>query len=68
MMGSPRPQAIALAVFAPTSSEPASPGPRVTASAVRSSHPAPESASAASITGTMSYTCCREAISGNTPP
>ncbi len=54
MMGSPRAQAMALVVLTPTSSEPASPGPRVTARAERSSHPAPESASAAAITGTMS--------------
>jgi hypothetical protein len=59
---------LAFAAFTPTSSDPASPGPRVTASAVRSSQPAPESVSARSMTGTRSKTCCREAISGKTPP
>src|SRR5690606_24773616 len=58
----------ALAKLSPTSSEPASPGPYVTATASRSARPAPASSSAWRTTGTTSCWCAREASSGTTPP
>ena len=64
-------RAAAAAAFAndtPTSSEPTSPGPCVTATAPRSAHDARASASARSTTPQMSRMCWREASSGTTPP
>ena len=60
--------AAGLANETPTSSEPTSPGPCVTAMALTSDHAAPPSASARSTTPQMSRTCWREASSGTTPP
>src|SRR2546422_162218 len=52
----------------PTSSEPTSPGPWVTATPSSSRNLTPASASAFSITGTMTSRWRREASSGTTPP
>src|SRR6267143_3057000 len=52
----------------PTSSEPTSPGPWVTATPSRSRNLTPASASAFSTTGTMTSRWRREASSGTTPP
>ena len=64
-------RAAAAAAFAndrPTSSEPTSPGPWVTATAPRSVHVTAASSSARSTTPQMSRMCWREASSGTTPP
>ena len=58
----------ALAKDVPTSSEPKRPGPRVKATAVRSSGATPALRSASETTGTMFCSCAREASSGTTPP
>src|SRR3990170_2124554 len=55
-------------MFIPTTSEPANPGPRVTATASMASSPAWACDNACSTTAKMLSTCMREATSGNTPP
>src|SRR6187399_2823461 len=52
----------------PTRSEPARPGPYVTATASTSSQLAPASAHASSRTGTIQRRCARAATSGTIPP
>ncbi len=58
----------ALANPIPTSSGPASPGPRVAATADTSPIDTPASPSARRTTPTTDCWCAREAISGTTPP
>ena len=60
--------AAAFANDTPTSSDPTSPGPCVTATAPRSGQADAASASARSTTPQMSRTCWRDASSGTTPP
>ena len=66
--GFPCTQAMALAAWRPTSSEPTRPGPWVTATASSSWKAIPASVIAPRITGTMFSMWCREASSGTTPP
>ena len=61
MSGNPRAKASAFAPFTPTSSEPASPGPCVTAMQSISSQPTFACASARSTVGAGARRCCREA-------
>src|SRR5689334_20429148 len=64
----PRPNATALAKLTPTSSAPTRPGAFVTATASIASSDVSASASARVTTGTIAVRCCRDAISGTTPP
>ena len=66
--GMPRAKANALAKHTPDSSAPTSPGPSVTATPSMSAAVTPASASACVTTGVRFVRCCREAISGTTPP
>ena len=52
----------------PTSSDPTSPGPSVTAIALRSSNRVEDSRSASRTAGTIARKCSRDASSGTTPP
>src|SRR5690554_1753884 len=52
----------------PTNSDPASPGPRVTAIASTSPNCTPASLNASDTTGLIASMCARDATSGNTPP
>src|SRR5437762_9397466 len=52
----------------PTSREPTSPGPSVTATAERSSQLDPACSIASRTVGTMARRCSRDASSGTTPP
>ena len=70
MNGTPHTRANTLAALTPTNSDPMSPGPMVAATR---SIPAPvwvlpADSSASVITGVMSETWARPAISGTTPP
>ena len=60
--------ASAFAKFTPTSSDPARPGPYVTAIPDRSDHSIPASAHASSSTGTIQRRWARAATSGTIPP
>ena len=68
MSGSSAPSAIPLAALRPTRSDPASPGPTVTATAPRSETASPASSSAARTVGTIRRSWARLACSGTTPP
>jgi hypothetical protein len=63
-----RARARALAMDSPTSREPTRPGPRVAAIPPIDSSVTPAFSRASRMTGTMTSTCFREAISGTTPP
>src|SRR3990172_8928467 len=67
-MGRLAASAIPLAMFMPTTNEPANPGPRVTAIASMASNPAWAAESASETTAKIDSMCCREAASGKTPP
>jgi hypothetical protein len=66
--GTPQPRASDLAVAIPTSSAPTSPGPDVTATALRSGPVTPASARACSTMEVIISTWARLASSGTTPP
>src|SRR5690606_27790990 len=68
MRGSRRAKARALAAEMPTKRDPTSPGPWVTATASTSARVTPACRRAWSMTGKISSTWRREAISGTTPP
>ena len=68
MSGRPSDTASPFANDTPTSSEPMSPGPKVTPIAESSSGFTPARFNAWSIVGTMFFSCAREANSGTTPP
>src|SRR6266851_2059106 len=66
--GMPRANDSDFAKVKPTSNDPTSPGPTVTAMAASSDHVLWDSASAVRTTGTMARKCSRDASSGTTPP